>query len=155
MIGKVKKWLGIEGVKVELQIPDSFSSKDKFIEGMLVFTSMNDQSVDGFTVKFIEKYSRGRRKSKLVDEYKLGELHVDEHFDVIAGEELNVPFELPIDVVHSDMDALEKKFFLFKPFVKGAKLLKGVKSEYRIEVEANVIGTKLDPFDKKTIRIKS
>jgi hypothetical protein len=154
MLGKVKKWLGIEGVKVELQIPETFTLKDEHIEGTLIFTSMNDQMVDGFRLKLIEKYSRGRRKNKLVDEYKMGELVVDEEIEVIAGEELVVPFDLPFKIVHSEMDDIERKFFLFVPFVKTAKLIKGVKSEYRIEVEADVQGTKLDPFDKKTIRLK-
>jgi len=154
MIGKVKKWLGIEGVKVELQIPEAFSSKDEFIEGNLVFTSMNDQTVNGISLKLVEKYSRGRRKNKLVDEYKLGSLEISETFEVIAEEELIVPFELPFNIVRSDMDDLEKKFILFIPFVKTAKMIKGVKSEYRVEAEADVKGTKLDPFDKVIIRLK-
>lgn len=154
MIGKVKKWLGIEGVKVELQVPETFSSKDELIEGNLVFTSMNDQTVNGISLKLVEKYSRGRRKNKLVDEYKLGSLEIDETFEVIADEELIVPFELPFNIVRSDMDDLEKKFFFFVPFVKTAKLIKGVNSEYRVEVEADVKGTKLDPFDKVVIRLK-
>ena len=154
MLGKVKKWLGIEGVKVELQIPDSFSRKDELIEGTLIFTSMNNQTVNGIKLKLIEKYSRGRKKNKLVDEYKMGEIVIDEVFEVFAEEELIIPFELPVKIVHSEMDDYERKFFLFVPFVKTAKFIRGVKSEYRVEVEADVQGTKLDPFDKKVIRLK-
>ncbi len=154
MLGKVKKWLGIEGVKIELQIPETFSSKDEKISGSILFTSMNDQSVNGYQLTLIEKYSRGRRKNKLVDEYKIGEITIEDTFEVSADEELIKSFDLPFKISHSDMDKIEKKFFIFKPFVMTAKFIKGVKSEYRIEVEADVEGTKFDPFDKKKIRLK-
>ena len=35
MFGKVKKWLGIEGVKVEVVLPDEINAKEEKIKGKL------------------------------------------------------------------------------------------------------------------------
>ena len=49
------------------------------------------------------------------------------------------------------MDQIEDSNFLVKPFIKLAKKLKKVKSEYRAEASAKIKGTKLDPIDIKKV----
>ncbi len=41
MFGKVKKWLGIEGVKVELVLPEMAFEEVGAVSGQLVFHSKN------------------------------------------------------------------------------------------------------------------
>ncbi|RLD21751.1 MAG: hypothetical protein DRI69_03205 [Bacteroidetes bacterium] len=147
MFGKVKQWLGIEGVKVELHVPDKISADDTKVEGTIRFYSMHDQTVKSVRVKLIEKYKRGRRVNKLVDEYILGEIELVQKIEVLAHEYVEVDFCLPFDRAMSEMDTIESKNFLFKGVVKTAKLIQGVKSEFRIEAEADVRGTALNPFD--------
>ena len=43
---------------------------------------------------------------------------------------------------------------VFKGIASAAKFAKGVKSVFRIEAEAEVKGTALNPFDKKEITLK-
>ena len=71
MLKRVKKWLGIEGVKVELILPEEVKKIDGIVSGRIRFTSMNPQTVTSVHLKLIEKYIRGRRKQKLTDEYLL------------------------------------------------------------------------------------
>jgi hypothetical protein len=115
---------------------------------------MHSQVVTKIKVVLIETYSRGRGKEKRVDEYELGNLELQEDISVIAGEEVDVEFSLSYKLVRSEMDELEKSNFLLSPFVKAAKKLSAVKSEYRIEAEAKVKGTALNPFDRKEVKIK-
>jgi len=49
---------------------------------------------------------------------------------------------------------LEKSNFFMSPLVKVAKRISAVKSEYRVEAEAKVKGTALNPFDRKEITIR-
>ncbi len=151
MIGRVKKWLGIEGVKLELILPESFKARDKEVQGMIQFRTMHLQTVTRIKVFMIERYARGRRKNKMVDEYKMGEVEMDLRIDVPPGEIVDVPFSVPIDRTKSEMDELEEKNFLFKGLVRTAKAIKGVRSTFWIEAEANVQGVALNPFDKKEI----
>ena len=51
MFGKVKRWLGIEGVKVELILPEEIKSGDGLIEGKLRFQSMHTQKVKSIKLK--------------------------------------------------------------------------------------------------------
>ena len=153
MFGKVKRWLGIEGVKIEMILPDEVSGSSGVIEGKLRFESMHLQTVTKIKITLTEKYIRGRFKNKLTDQYKLGEIELDEKIEVPAHEVILLDFELPFTIVKSDMDELGDKNFVFKKLVDTAKALKNVKSEYYLEAEAEVNGTALSPFDKQQIRI--
>lgn len=153
MIGKVKKWLGIEGVKLELILPESFKAGDGSVRGVVQLRSMHLQTVRRIKVFMVEKYTRGRRKNKMIEEYKMGEIEMDIRIDVPPNEIVDVPFSIPVERTKSDMDELEEKNFLLKGMVRTAKALKGVKSTFWIEAEADVEGVALNPFDKKEIRI--
>jgi len=154
MIGKVKKWLGIEGVKMELLFDEDATTQKGIVSGIIRFTSMNSQVVTRIKVVLIERYSRGRGKEKLVDEYELGALQLEEDIEVPAGESVEVEFNLKYKLVRSEMDELEKSNFFMSPLVKMAKRISAVKSEFRVEAEAKVKGTALNPFDRKEISIR-
>ena len=153
MFGKVKRWLGIEGVKIEMILPDEVFGASGLIEGKLKFESMHLQTVTHIKLTLTEKYIRGRWKNKLTDQYKIGEIELNEDIEVPAHEVIMMDFELPFTLVKSDMDELGDKNFVFKKLVGVAKTLKNVKSEFYIEAEAAVRGTALSPFDKQQINI--
>ena len=149
MFGKVKKWLGIEGVKIEILLPEEVRARDRVVEGKLRFQSMNTQTVTNVNVAIFEKYSRGRGAEKLIDEYKLGEIALTEAFEVPEGEIVEVDFELPFQLVKSEMDE-----FVFRGVANLAKTANAVKSYYRVEATAKVKGTALNPFDSKPLHLK-
>ncbi len=153
MFGKVKKWLGIEGVKVELVLPEMVFEQVGAISGQLVFHSKNPQVVRNIHLKMVEKYSRGRGKEKLVDEYLLGEITLKQRIEVPAEELIGVDFTLPFQLHKSKVDKFGDKNFVTGGLVSLAKKLQAVNSEYRIEVEADVEGTALNPFDKKVVQL--
>ncbi len=153
MLKRVKNWLGIEGVKLYLEVPYEIGGTEGHLAGHVVLTSKESQRVEAIYLSFIEKYTRGRRKKKLIDEYKLAEEKIEGPWDVNPDEELLVPFSIPFDLIQSEMDRLEKKNIFIGSVVAVAKKLKGVKSEYRLEAEAVVEGTKLNPFDKKPLKV--
>lgn len=151
MFGKVKQWLGIEGVKMEIILSDELFAFDGVIEGKLRFYSMNEQTVTGIRVSLIERYSRGRKSEKLTDDYELGEIELNKSFMVPANKKVEVDFTLKYKQVHSEMDELENKNILFGGLVKAAKWMQGVNSEYRLEAVAEVKGVALNPFAKRNV----
>ncbi|MEZ5044212.1 MAG: sporulation protein [Saprospiraceae bacterium] len=154
MIGRVKKWLGIEGVKLEIVVAPEQKQRHQKIEGRLRFQSLNPQTVTTIRIALVEKYSRGRGKEKLIDEYQLGEIQINKTFDVPAEEIVEVPFTLPFKLVQSEVDQFGSRNFLFGGIAKAAKAIQSVRSDYRIEAEAKVKGVALNPFDKKFITLK-
>ena len=153
MLGKVKKFLGIEGVKVELEIPEEVSSRSGSIHGKLHFTTMNPQVVESAVIVVIEKYSRGRKREKLTDEYELGRIELELNKEIKPEETTSFEFEVPFDKMVSEMDEFESKNILYRGIAKAAKWYSKVSSEFRIEVEGKVKGTLLSPFDRKTFSL--
>lgn len=154
MFGKVKRWLGIEGVKLELDVPEYFSLKSGQVIGRVRFISMSDQDVYELNLKLVEKYKRGRRKSKLIDEYTLGEISMHDRIEVKAGEEAYLPFILPFMPLKSEMDIMSEKNIIVRGVIAAAKMLKGVDSEYRLEARAKVRGTALHPLAVKVLQVE-
>jgi hypothetical protein len=153
MLGKVKQYLGIEGIKISLEIPEIINKDQGFIEGLIVLTSKNTQTARAFDIRLIEKYYRGRRRSKLINEYELGHIHLKKNVVVAANTTEKIPFKLPFEISESRMDQMERNFFM-KGLVKVAKFANAVKSEFRLEAEADVVGTALDPSHTIRIRLK-
>lgn len=153
MFGKVKRWLGIEGVKVTMILPEAVDGASGVVEGQLKFDSMHTQTISSIRISLTEKYTRGRFKNRLTDLYKIGEIQLEEDIEVPAGEPIVVDFELPFTIIKSEMDELGAKNIVMRKLVGAAKTLKNVHSEYYIEAEAQVKGTALSPFDKQEIKI--
>lgn len=153
MLKKVKKWLGIEGVKITIEVPETVSIKGKEINGKLIFESRQDSEVESIRMRFIERFTRGRRSNKLIDEYVLGESEVAGSFHVSAFEPAEIDFSLPFDILQSDMDRWERKNILFKGIIRTAKWARGVKSTFRVELEADVKGMAISPLVKKEVKV--
>lgn len=155
MFGQIKRMLGIEGVKIDVEIIQPVNLHSGRLRGIISLITLRDSEVTSIHLKMIEKYHRGRNKEKLIDEYIIGELVLNDRFQLKKEEIIEIPFEMPFNNYQSDMDRMQKSNFFASGLVKMAKLLKGVKSEYRIEAEATVSGTKLSPISKKEILIQS
>ena len=77
MFGRVKQYLGIEGVKVELELPEKVRKAQEQVEGKVRFISLNKQDVTEVKIKLVERYSRGRGEEQKIDEYNLGEIAME------------------------------------------------------------------------------
>ncbi|MBX2870452.1 MAG: sporulation protein [Saprospiraceae bacterium] len=154
MIGRVKKWLGIEGVKLEIVVAPEHRRRTGQIEGRLRFQSLNAQTVTSIRIALVEKYTRGRGKEKLIDEYELGELNLKQTVEVPAEETVEIPFSLPFKLIKSEMDEFGDRNFLYGGLARAAKAIQLVRSDYRLEAEAKVKGVALNPFDKKFVKLK-
>lgn len=153
MLGKLKKVLGIEGVKVQLILDTPVDKKNQKISGDLKFTTKTKGKVNKIFIKLIEKYSRGRGKSKLVDEYTVAMLEMNDSFEITPEEIIEIPFSMDYEIALSEMDKMQKENFISRPFISLAKFIKSVKSEYTVLVEADVQGTTLNPFDKSVVKL--
>lgn len=152
MLKKVKKALGIEGVKIAIEAGRQHPKTMQKIKGTVVLTSLSDNVVNDISIRMLERYSRGRKKDRLVNDYEIGKVFLQGPYTVSPYEALRVPFELNYIVAKSEMDELADT-----PIVGGlialAKFLKKVKSTYRLIAEADVKGTKLHPFAEWEVQL--
>nr|MBS0036933.1 sporulation protein [Saprospiraceae bacterium] len=154
MFGKLKKILGVEGVKLELRLPEVIDSESGTLSGTLHFYSMNTQRVTRVEIVFKEKYKRGRGKDKLIDEYELGRIELDKNLLIEKDESAELDFDIPFRIYKSRMDKFEEKNFLSKRLAKLAKFAKNVRSVYTVEAKANVEGTVLHPIVSKQVKVR-
>ncbi len=154
MLERIKNYFGIEGVKIDLVLPEQVREKEGIVEGTARFSSMHTQLVRGVRVSLIEKYFRGRGDERLVDEYEVNAIFIDKSFEVAAGETVELDFKLPFKFVKSEIDEWESRNLFTGGLAKLAKLAYNVKSIYKVVAEADVKGTALNPFDEKEIRIR-
>ena len=154
MFGKVKKILGIEGVKLELSVPNKVSRDTGIITGIVKLTSLSDHNlIESIHLKMIEKYTRGRGENQLINEYPMGELIKKENIMISKNDILEIPFEMEFNYVKSEMDKMGESNFITRGLVGLAKKARGVQSEYKLIAEANIKGTTLHPFDNKPINL--
>ncbi len=153
MLGKLKRVLGIEGVKVEMYIKLPIDKEEKVITGNLKFTTKRESVVKGITVKIIEKYSRGRGKDRLVDEYTIAQLELSDSFVISPEEIVEVPFSIMYEIAQSEMDKMASGSILKRPFVSFAKFMRKVKSEFTLIAEADEDGAKLNPFAEQEVEL--
>lgn len=154
MFGKLKNILGIEGVKLTLVTPAAVSEQSGKVSGKIQLEALSDQTISKIHLKLIEKYARGRKDNRLIDEYVLGEEILSEAIAIKKDETKTITFELPFSVLNSEMDNMEESNIFSKGLVKVAKYFKNVKSTYRLEATATVTGTKLSPTSTQEIIIK-
>lgn len=150
---RVKQWFGIEGIKIEILVPEEVDKNIGEITGQIYLTSMHAQTLKSVKISLIEKFSRGRSKNRLTDDYELGEITINKEIVVTPDNGVYLDFTLPYELQKSEMDELEDKNFFFKGIAKAAKWTRGVESLYRIEAEGFVKGTALNPFDEKEVRL--
>lgn len=153
MLKKVKNWFGIEGVKMDILLPDDIRSADGLFSGILVFNALTTQEVLYVKVKMVERYGRGRGSERLVNEYVLGELIIDKSIIIEANIETKLSFAFSFQYVTAPIDDFAKKNILFKGMANVAKKMSKVNSEFRIEAEAKVKGTALNPFVQKFFQL--
>jgi sporulation-control protein spo0M len=153
MLNKVKNWFGIEGVKMDILLPDDIRSVDGLFSGILVFNALTTQEVLNVNVKMVERYGRGRGSERLVNEYVLGELVIDKSIIIEANIETKLSFAFSFKYVTAPIDDFAKKNILFKGMANVAKKMSKVNSEFRIEAEAKVKGTALNPFVQKFFQL--
>ena len=154
MLGKIKKALGIEGVKVTLVLDEKDSVQEHSVSGMARFTTKSDSKVRSFKLSLTERFSRGRGDKRLTDEYVLGSYEHTTSFTIKKEEIIEIPFVLQYGRMQSEMDRLENRNFVFRGIVSLAKKLKRVRSTFELVIEANVVGTKLDPYDKQILDLE-
>lgn len=153
MLKKIKEILGIEGVKLQLICPEEIERSADFVIGQIIITSKSAKTIEGLTIKLIEKYQRGRNESKLIDEYMLSSMDIEANLDLEPDQVEKMDFKLPLSLLLSEMDQFERKNILTSGLAKVAKKLKNVSSTYRVEVSAKVKGIALNPIVRQTVML--
>jgi len=151
MFGRIKKWLGIEGIKMRLLTLDVYPRDVDTLNGELEFISQGEHTISFIRLKLVEKYIKGRGDNVEVEEYELGRLILDQPVRVTKDQPQTILFKIPFDFVQSPIEKMASKGPLRRGIASLAKSFKGVRSEFRVEVEAVLDNDYTIPMEKRVI----
>lgn len=140
MFGTIKKWMGIEGVRLRLHLLSAYPKTVETINGEVELYAKSNTIVRNIRLQLIETYTRGKAEEKRVDEYLMGTWELDQPLHMREGENQRLLFKLPFEWLESPMDRRAKSNPLLKGMVSLMKNRKGVLSEYRLEAQVEVEG---------------
>ncbi len=153
MIRKVKNWLGIEGVKIKLEVPTNLREGQPEIKFVLCLSTLTEQKIKGVHLTLKEVYRRGRGEHNRITEFILAEWKQEKKVEMGKNDSHFIPITLKPNWQSSAVDQWQKKGGFQKILGAWAKKWQGVKSEYIVEVNIDVAKTKLNPFQITRLEI--
>ena len=150
---KVKKVLGIGGVKMKVEMPlVQFQKGSGEVSGKITLTTQTDQFIKDITVKVSEDWTTGRGDEKQTKTFTLGEVTVAQGFDIKAGETKEYSFKCPYQNIKSENDSLKEGGSVQKTLGKLGAFMDVEKSKYEVVVHCDVKGVLMSPSE--TIKIQ-
>lgn len=132
MIDRVKKFFGIEGIKVEMSIDTPVPLSTGVINGTLSIEGLRNELITEVNFELHETYTQGRFKSKKTERFLVEEIEIPLNLIISAGEKRVHPFSIQFDPIKSSIDRWGEKNLLTKGIASIAKFSKGVKSQYQL-----------------------
>lgn len=151
MIKRFKHMLGIEGAKVKIYLDEDSHVHSGLLKGEVELSTLNPVTVVGIFLKLEERYQRGRQKRKLIDKYQIGQKAIPLKIELLPETPVRVPFEIECSPLESPIDEFANKNPINGALAWVAKQIKNAKSTFILTIEAEVEGTKLNPFDSQIV----
>ncbi len=154
---KLKKNLGVGGVKLQLQIPPNVVAKDSQIVGQVLVTSESPLTVNKITIKFIqtdthrEADANGIHKTEINN---VGQVDLTEVFQVGPGQQKIIDFILPFQLRSTATSQLLEMGGVAASLGKNLNAVMGdQRTTYRLEANAEVEGVALGPNNTVNVNL--
>ena len=154
MFQRFKKWIGVNQVKIKFNTLPVYPSSVETLNGELIFYAQDEQEIESFTLVLSEVYTRGRGENKRIDEYTLGEETINESILLSPKQPHRYLFKLPFQFNMSNMDKIGKKNLITRQISRLAKSMKGVQSDFSLQIEAKIRGQQTLSRAKTSISFK-
>lgn len=153
MLNRIKKTLGMVGVKVEIIAPGILSRDLAKVDGTIKITSKTDQRVQRIIVRMMEiTETREMDGDYDTDHHELGKTENIDGFDLKAGEEREVPFTLYFN--RRWIDNVEESGGVMGALMSMGRSMVDSDSRFYLSAVVDLEGVVLDPSDKHYIRFE-
>ena len=146
MTRNIKNWLGIEGVKIGVELPSEIDFGQNSLKGVLVLSSLSHQKILSTKIQVKESYTRGSGGRRRTTDYFLGSWSNSQSVKLSPDDSYYRPFSLDLSWPESQVDNWQKQNRLNNYLGKLAKRWQGVESRFLLEVNLEVSKTKLQPY---------
>jgi len=151
--GKIKQWLGIGGVKIEVEVDPNITWSTTEIKGAMNLVSKSEQQITNAKVEMEEivKYKSGDSYSTKT--YSMGPIYIPAEMIIKAGEQKRIDFVLPIHFVKSANEKLQAQGGVLGALGKAGRFMAGRSSTYDLTASIDVKGTGLDPSKRVHMKL--
>ena len=151
ILKKVKTFLGIHGVTIELEIPLEIPKDSKRLEGNVAVHSKSDQQIISITVSFIEKHITGKGKEKKTRKFELGTCVIAGPINLQAGIVRTFPIRLDFAIMKTKNEALTAQGGVFHVLGKIGSFVQKEHCDYYVTARAEVCDAAFDSTDMKIV----
>jgi hypothetical protein len=152
-MASIKQFFGIGGISVDVQCQPQVPKNAGFLQGAVTLNSKSDQHVLTLDVMLVEEFTTGRGEDKETKEFELGKVRLGGAFDMKAGQQQVINFQLPFQILKSNADELQEHGGALGALGSVAKFANAEKSQYFVKAECDVKGTALDPSGKQSVML--
>lgn len=150
MVARIRQWLGIGGVNLQLIVDTNIPKDANQIIGKVLLTSKSDQHVLGITIKIFSSHQERHNNSTTTHRHELGRVQLNENFDIKPSEMKEIPFILTCQNPEGFLSTLRGMGGVMGALGNIVSVLDN--HRYYVEASANVKGTALQPNRSVQVR---
>lgn len=154
MFSKLKQFVGIVGVTVELDISAQLPLAATSINGIVRVSAKQDQHITEVKVEMKQIHQENNSNNERVSqEYNIGDLVVvNQPFDIKTGETKVFPFTLNFTRRKTIDQQMSEKGGMVGALGKFTKMMDNQQDDFRVNAMVDVKGAALDPNDTKSLK---
>jgi hypothetical protein len=152
MFSKLKQFVGMVGVTVELDIPGNLSKDATSLAGTVRVIAKQDQHITRVTANMKQTHTEGSGEKRVSSNYDIGEIIItSQAFDIKAGETKEYPFTMEFRRRKSSDQRMAESGGILGTLGKISTMMDNEHDEFWVNAMADVKGAALDPNDNKKI----
>ncbi len=152
MFSKLKQFVGMVGITVQLDIPSNLTGDSDTLTGVIRIIAKQDQHITKVAVNMKQTHTEGTGEKRVSNDYSIGEnIITNQPFDIKAGESKEYPFTLAFTRRKTGEQRLAESGGVLGAIGKLGQLADDSHDEFWVNAIADVKGAALDPNDNKKI----
>lgn len=152
MFAKLKQFVGMVGITVELEIPSNLPLDATSLTGKVRVIAKQDQHITKVQVTMKQVHREGTGEKQTVNEFEIGEIIItNQPFDIKTGETKEYPFTLSFTRRKTSDQRLAESGGVLGVLGKMGKMMDNERDNFWVTAMADVKGAALDPNATKEI----
>lgn len=145
MFKKLTQFAGFVGIEVQVDINREVSKEATQIEGTIRVTATQDQSINKVKIEMYQVKQEGSGSDHKTDKQRIGDLMLNQPFDIKKGETKEIPFVVPFQRQLSLKKKMSEQGGVMGLIGKAYSYSENERYDYWIEATVDVKGAAADP----------
>ena len=146
MFGKLKQFVGMVGIEVQLEIDQQFPMGTDTVQGMIHIYAKQEQTITKVKVSIRQAIMEGSGQDRRRRDYWIGEVMVDQTpFTIKTGETKDYEFTLPFQPRKTMSQSMSEQGGVIGALGAVGKFMDNERDEFWVNAVADVKGAALDP----------